>query len=125
MSCPATIQEFFRYFKNGDMFLAKRELKYLYQKFTRGWDDSDLWSLDYTISKFALPRLIEFRKNQCGIPYGLTEEEWLEILDKIIFAMDLNIKELGDYWHCISKEEEKLIDEGFELFGKYYRSLWN
>ena len=40
-----------------------RNLKYFWQRRTRGWDDSDLYSLDYTIAKFVLPRLKVFAED--------------------------------------------------------------
>lgn len=81
-------------------------LKRAWQRCTRGWSDRDLWSLDYTIAKFALPRLIELKKVQHGIPNTMfvklpkgkynhskkqtaaAQKKWNEVLDEIIFAMD-------------------------------------
>ena len=37
--------------------VLKCRLKRLYQRLTRGWDDSDTWSLDYTLYQWLLPIL--------------------------------------------------------------------
>ena len=72
------------------LYFIKRWIKHFYQRRTRGWDDSDTWSLDHTIAKFVLPRLKLFRKIDFGYPAGLTSEEWNWILDEMIWAMEFN-----------------------------------
>lgn len=93
----------------------------------------ECWNLDMTLSALILPRLIHFRDNHCGTPgcvfeYDekgniLNEEEgrqkWEEILDKMIWAFYLYIKE-----DC-NEENNKQIDEGLELFAKYFYDLWD
>lgn len=81
----------------------------------------DTWSLDYAIAKFTLPRLICFKKVNNGHPYTLTSQEWDEILDKMIIAFDF-IANTG-IWDT-TPEQEKQIDEGLDLFRKYYFDLW-
>lgn len=103
----------------------KQKLKFLYQRLTRGWDDSDTWSLDTTIAEFTLPRLKRFKELNIGHPPELTSEEWDAILDKTIKAMELIATE-WDYKPCTLSvsEEEVIIQEGLDLFGKYFRHLW-
>jgi hypothetical protein len=92
-------------------------LKRAYQRCTRGWSDRDCWSLDYTIAKFALPRLIVLKEMMHGVPNTMfeplpegkydpdkeqmaaAEKKWNETLDEIIFAMDYvaNGREYGYY----------------------------
>ena len=45
--------------KNGRWGEMKQQIK------ERGFADSELWSLDYTIASFVLPRLKQFRKKLC------------------------------------------------------------
>ena len=94
----------------------------------------ECWNLDMTLSALILPRLIHFRDNHCGTPgcvfeYDekgniLNEEEgrqkWEEILDKMIWAFYLYIKE-----EDCKEENNKQIDEGLELFAKYFYDLWD
>ena len=96
----------YRFFRNFSPSYMRGYIKRAYQRCTRGWSDRDLWSLDYTIAKFALPRLIELKKQMHGVPNTMFEElpdgeynhtpeqteaaikKWNETLDEIIFAMD-------------------------------------
>jgi hypothetical protein len=70
---------------NRDLFI--RDLKFLKQRIIRGWDDSETWSLDFTVAKFMLPRLIRFKELKCGYPCNLTKEEWDKILDEILIMV--------------------------------------
>lgn len=94
-------------------------LKRAYQIVTRSghWSDRDIWSLDYTIAKFALPRLIRLKEVQHGIPNTMfvalpkgkynhskaqtkaAELKWSKTLEEIIFAIDYiaNYRE-NDYY---------------------------
>lgn len=56
--------------------VLKCRLKRLYQRLTRGWDDSDTWSLDYTLYQWLLPRLKRFYELNNGYPNNKTAEEW-------------------------------------------------
>ena len=96
----------YRFFRNFSPSYMRGYIRRAYQLCTRGWSDRDLWSLDYTIAKFALPRLIELKKQMHGVPNSMfptlpegeyeyskeqTEQsitEWNETLEEIIFAMD-------------------------------------
>jgi len=79
------------------------------------------------MAKFILPRLKLFKELNCGNPCDFTEESWDEVLDKMIFAMQAiadgswsyeneDIEEARAYWNR--------VQEGLELFGKYFRDLW-
>lgn len=100
--------------------------RYLWQRITRGWDNRELWNLDTTIAKFALPRLIEFRETgaEYGHPCDLTHEEWLEIIDKIIYAMRSRVEDLEPDALSLYQEYAERVQEGFELFGKWFGDLW-
>ena len=121
------------------------------------WSDRDIWSLDYTIAKFALPRLIRLKEVMHGVPNSMfeplpkgkynhnkkqmkaAEKKWNGVLDEIIFAMDYvaNCREHDYYpkklWPEKTKSEdykelravEERVQKGLELFGKYFRNLWD
>jgi len=115
-------------------YIAKGYIIRAWQRCTRGWSDRDCWSLDYTIAKFALPRLIELKKMMHGTPtsmfeklpegeYNYTpeqtasaEKKWNEILDEIIFAMDYvaNCREY-DYYPKKTWPEKTTKDDYAEL----------
>ena len=123
-----------------------RRSRFLWQRITRGFDDSETWSLDDTIAKFILPRLKRFRELELkGVPGNISkltweeeqklsekeaeahweqmEKDWNEILDKMILAFETIVK---DDWKDINdmKNQEKNINEGLSLFAQYLRGLW-
>jgi len=102
--------------------LGRRQITFFIQRRKRGFDDSELWSLDDTIIRFTLPRLKAFRNlhngsGPMGYPAGLAEDfgiykaddvgnvtqeqndkaynKWLEILDKMIESMEMWVRSEG------------------------------
>ncbi len=99
----------------------RRTIRHWYQRRTRGWDDSDLWSLDQTMAKWILPRLRRFRDAQHGHPGDTTEAEWIASLDDMIAAFEIAASER--YW-CPSVEQDAIIARGLTTFAKRFRALW-
>lgn len=89
------------------------------QRLQRGFDDSELWSLDGTIARFIYPRLKAFKESVPGTPGGMSLEQWNYILNKMVKGFELlsndNIK---------SEDEEKLEKEAWKLFSEYFFDLW-
>ena len=109
----------------------------------------ETWSLDVTLAKYIIPRLKKFKELENGYP-GRDEmdtpEKWDDALDKMIQAFEYVI-DYDSYWigdqkydyFSLSYEEgrEKTIEnlraedirrlaainEGLQLFAKYYMSL--
>lgn len=101
-----------------------REKYYSKQRRERGFDDSELWSLDCTIAKFLAPRLRRFTEHHCGYPgYMKNEQEWNEILDKITIAFELMADD--DNFLTSDKEIHDKIESGLDLFRKYFHNLWD
>lgn len=117
--------------------------EYKQQRLEIGFDNSEIWNLDTTISKFILPRLKAFKEISCGIPgklvyefkkkgYSsekanqLADKEWDKILDKIIWAFENYNEEpyLGAQdFNKIYKEYNDKLNEGLKLFAEWFRSL--
>lgn len=78
----------------------KRQIKFFWQRLTRGFDDSVTWSLDITVAEFMLPRFKLYRESNFHIWYDpkYTGEE--------IFATR-------------SEEDQKAFDKEGELYTKY------
>ena len=108
-------------------------------------DVEELYDLDITIARFILPRLMVFKKHCERTPnLTMTREEWVQILDKMIYAFDRiacqteeDTPEYKAYIKAIWNNEQDLADlkrdakaslkpisEGLSLYHKYYRSLW-
>ena len=93
--------------------------EYKKQRIERGFDDTETFSLDTTIAKFILPRLKRFKEINKAFPEDMTFEEWNLILDKIIESLELITK--PEYF---SSGKNPKIQEGIDLFAKYFRYLW-
>lgn len=105
--------------------LVVRSVKYFFQRRTRGWDDSETWSLDFHMAKFLVPRLKRFKQLNCAYPYGLTFEEWEQELDEMIFAFEWYADDRRwDRFGIEYADDWKRAEAGAELFGKRYNCLW-
>lgn len=113
----------------------------------------ETWSLDVNLAKYIIPRLKKFKKLNNGYP-GIgkmnTPEKWDEALDKMIQAFEYVI-DLDEYWlddprydytDVMFSDDKELyesivenkrmedirrlvaINEGLQLFAKYYMNLW-
>ena len=107
----------------------ERWKEYQQQRLEGGFDDSEVWSLEGTITSFILPRLKRFKEITYSYPSDISAKEWNNKLEKMITAFEyLENEDLGlddtksgiDRWAA----REKVINEGLELFIKYYNSLW-
>lgn len=100
----------------------KREGKFMNQRKTRGFDDTELWSLDCTICSFITPRLkafIEKYSDSCPSILLDNPDEWTLILHKMLYAFEhysVNYQ---------SDEDADKINEGLDLFRKYFNYLWD
>ena len=97
-----------------------RSIKFAWQRAFRGYDDFAWWDLDLYIAKIAAPILLKMAERTPGYPPDLTEEEWGVILHKMHIAMALIAKDKISH----DQKEELAIDEGVELFGRWFRHLW-
>lgn len=98
----------------------KNWFKFLWQRNTRGWDDSEVWNLDFTLAKIIAPRLRRFKETKDGWnPSDMTVEEWETALDKMIAAFEY----FGDDSRWLTENESK-HQEGLDLFAKYFSRLW-
>lgn len=96
--------------------------EYTKQRLDRGFDDSETWNLDGTISKFIYPRLAAFiedtKRLQCH-PGNISFDEWVEILEKILNGFELLASDAEN-----TEDENTIIEESLDLFRKYFHNLW-
>jgi hypothetical protein len=96
-------------------------IKHTWQRAFRGYDDSAYWSLDWYIARIAAPVLEVMIKRSPGYPADITPEEWGEILRKIHKAMKI----ISEESLCFrTDEQEKAVEEGTALLGKWFIHLW-
>lgn len=112
----------YRWLKYTRWDTKKRDMRHVWQRLTRGWPDSDLWSLDHALAKIILPRLKLFQQCRGGHPSDMTDQEWDDILTEMVFGIEWYAS--GDCWNSFDREKAERAQKGMELFGKYYGHLW-
>lgn len=105
----------------------ERESKWKAQRLTRGFDDTEMWSLDCTIAKFIAPRLKVFLEQAEQIedhPGQITFQEWKGILEQMIEGFEI----YPNHFHWTEEESDanwKKVDKALSLFHKWFFNLWN
>ena len=110
--------------RHGYTILQKRFWIQLWDKCTQGYDDSELWSLDYTITKFIAPRLRAFIEigPEIAVPQSFLDAEYQKSLAKGYkwnsrwVRMD-NRRENKRCWERARKEWKNILEHmlaGFE-----------
>lgn len=82
----------------------------------------DVWGTYHVLAKLIVPRLLAFKAlNKHGKPADFENmREWNNAIQKMADAFEL-LKYAGSY----SDEEEHTINQGLDLFRKYFRNLWD
>lgn len=135
-----------------------RDIKYNLRDRFLNWRNrtvlkQEIWNLDSQLLAFILPRLKELRRIKPGYPADLTEQEWDEILDKMIYGFEQGLLcaeeygldeiphsdetfKVGNYefnrldeealkiWIGVQQERRKALEEALVLMGKYFFDLW-
>lgn len=113
-------------FSIGDE-IDEREPTWKKQRLTRGFDDTEMWSLDCTIAKFIAPRLKVFKEQAELIedhPMSITFQEWKGILEQMIEGFELYPNHFN--WTAENSNENwKKVYKALELFHKWFMNLWN
>lgn len=117
--------------KNVNFSLIKKDdgrfEAYKKQRLERGFDDSELWSLDCTIAKFIAPRLKAFKETAAKIgdhPGDVSEQEWQKILGEMVEGFEI----YPEHFNWVEEEAErnwKKVDKAMSHFHKYFFALWN
>ena len=100
----------------------------------------DLWNLDVAMAKFCAEGVRQFIKmKRHTYPLDLTPEKWEEVLKEIHWSLDAvshNLDTDPTYQNVVrgieptvdmekEKEYSERLNRGLELFGKYFRDLWD
>lgn len=115
------------------------------QRFKRGYSYGDIWDMDFWFMRTVKPMLIHLRDHGIGIPNDLyldgAENEraaWEAVLTEMVECLDLMNEDAAEKYLGIEgkgysvetyQKVNALIDEKknrfFELFSKYFYSLWD
>ena len=121
-------------------------LKARCQRFKRGYSYGDVWDMDFWFMRTVKPMLIHLRDRGIGIPNDLYIKDadnerilWENTLTEMINCLDLMYEDnaakhlgienkerwsLEDYnkrWMLMEESKNRF----FELFSKYFYSLWD
>lgn len=109
---------------NEEYINDERQEKWKESREKYGFDPREVWSLHDTVACFIYPRLRYFKDINVGYPSCMTNEEWLEILDKMIWTFEQHVT--GDYYGIHENEDEywKRYMKGLKMFKKYFTNLW-
>lgn len=128
-----------------------RAVKRFIQRGTTGFAVEDTWCLSGYLAKVVVKSLSHFKKNSHGIPNDLTEGEWIDILNKMMYTfetaerigddlylirdpkqreqMQKTLNEINKQYKthdiCLSPKSIKAYDEGWQLFKKHFHELWD
>ncbi|MBS7020380.1 MAG: hypothetical protein KH135_00705 [Firmicutes bacterium] len=105
----------------------KRNIKYWFQRRTRGWSDDETWNLDYAFIKWVNSRFKKYKEQASAtvdldyhrFEYKRKEYTQLELIDKVI--------ELSDKYLNTSLLENKLDpikNEIFDIFKLIFWTMW-
>jgi len=153
------IEELFLFFSRWKYKLTSGlyfKTKYFIQRLYRGYDDLDKWNAAWYIARKAIPVLTAMRNSFHGTslrwhredrfgniieltheevfadsePVTLTEDEWCEVIDDIIYAFKFILDQDDvDSQYSFNLEEyednKKRHKRGLKLFSIYYMNLWD
>lgn len=82
----------------------------------------EVWNTYHTLSQIMASRLQSFKalEKHGYCPYFKGMCEWNNAIQKMIVAFEL-LKYAASY----TEDEERRIEQGLDLFRKFYRNLWD
>jgi hypothetical protein len=125
------------------------EVKWFYQRGSRGWSDRSAWSIDTWLVDNLIPMLERLKRDKHGTPSTmfrkkdgvskngiptdeaniLAEQRWDNVLNEIIYGLKC-AKKIEDFDYDYEDKElikrlTKSYQRSFELIGKHLFSLWD
>ena len=112
---------------------VKRDIKYWFQRRTRGWSDDETWNLDWEFFRWINSRFKQYIKDANEIvdlefykfKYKGKEYTQLELINKVIKLTNKLIDE--DYFMGKLEEAEEITktkDEVLDIFKIIFFSMW-
>lgn len=114
------------------------EVRYGFQRMFKGYDSVDIFETYYKFTDRYSKILTRLRKRHVGYPYCLSEEEWDDILDEMVYHLHYMVednvvdelkKDVPKEWSPSQKDVDEIMekhkDEFFKLFSKYFYDLWD
>jgi hypothetical protein len=132
---PSVLRRFWRL--RNTYWEVSRYIKYIpdnikntYQRSRQGWGERDLWDFDFYVAEFMETALSQYKIDSLGHPVDLTEQEWNDIINEIIYGF----RQYRIWWEnvgTLTPEEEveswnelnRMLERSFYLWGKYFYNL--
>jgi len=132
-----------------DIMEFPSEVKWFYQRGSRGWSDRSVWSIDTWLVDNLIPMLERLKRDKHGTPSTmfrkkdgvdkdgnstdeaniLAEQRWDNVLNEIIYGLKCAKKIHNSDYDYNDKELTKRLTKSskrsFELIGKHLFSLWD
>lgn len=102
--------------------ITERDVKFFFQRLTRGWDDGETFSMDHSLAKLIAPRLRRFREVSIKCPMDMDSMTWRHILDTMIEGFEFIASD--EYFTNEDDEMHDKAREALNLFNRYYYELW-
>lgn len=121
-----------------------RNIKYGWQRVTKGYDDLAWWSMDMYLSELIVKLSKELRTNSHGVPVliyselgftqaedgGYSEEEQVsakKLWDNILSEIEEGFNQYLEVDNCMLHPDFQLekFHKAFELLHKYFSTLWD
>lgn len=110
--------------------IIKRNIKYWFQRRTRGWSDDETWNLDYEFIKWINSRFKKYKEKTIGIvdleyhtfTYKRKKYTQLELIDKVI---ELSDTLLANYWvYEDDFDRYRIANEICDIFKLIFWTMW-
>lgn len=114
------------------------KIRYGFERMFKGYDSVDTFEIFSTFIDRYQKILTEYKKSHWGCPVSMSQEEWENIIDEMLFHLyfmdeDNVDKELDndvpDSWIPTHVTVDKIMnghkDKFFKLFSKYFYNLWD
>lgn len=112
-------------------------IKFGFQRMFRGYDNADVWEFHWNFVNRNIKLIKHFKKHNNGYPYNLTEEQWNEILDEMLFHLEMmdeckvrkQLKQgMPEGWRPATNSVYEIMErhknDFFDLMKEHFYDLW-
>lgn len=92
----------------------KNKIKMVYQREKRGYADQDVWNIDCWFLDIMPKMLKQLKETSHGYPATLTEKEWSDILDRMVFLLNEMDEDKCSYDNPYEDEYFSSLKDRFE-----------
>ena len=90
-----------------------RNIKYCWQRATKGYCDADLWNFDSFLATVISEGLKDFNKKRHGHPGTTTDEEWSKVLEEMSLLFHNCLEENDAYKNPYEDEYDRAVNDSF------------